>query len=76
MEMQTSMTNIPKIIFKDENDIQYVTIDPPVDFERLLPTQQEQNQFTCCHCSKKYKRKSFFVLHEKNCHGKQQKKGM
>ena len=67
-ENSVQLERLPRVVFKDENDIRHVVIDPGASsFEIINQKSVEGVTYKCIHCLKSYKKKSFYLLHEQNC---------
>ena len=68
VEKSVQLERLPRVIFKDENDIRHVVTDPgPSSIEISNQKLLEGVIYKCIHCLKLYKKKSFYLFHEQNC---------
>ena len=68
VEKSVELERLPRITFKDENDIRHFVIVPgPSSIEISNQKFVEGVIYKCIHCLKLYKKKSFYLLHEQNC---------
>ena len=67
-ENSVQLKRLPRVIFKDENEIRHVvTLPGATPFEITNQKSVEGVTYKCIHCLKSYKKKSFYLLHEENC---------
>ena len=68
VQKSVQLERLPRVIFKDENDIRHVVTDPgPSSIEISNQKLLEGVIYKCIHCLKLDKKKSFYLLHEQNC---------
>ena len=67
-ENSVQLERLPRVVFKEENDIRRVAADPGASFYEITNQKSVEGvTYKCIHCLKSYKKKPFYLLHEQNC---------
>ena len=67
-ENSVQLERLPRVVFKEENDIRRVAADPGASFYEITNQKSVEGvTYKCIHRLKSYKKKPFYLLHEQNC---------